>query len=367
MVSTRITELLEGARNCVRGLANVQPGDNVLILVDNNGYAEPLVVEALAIASREAGADVVSAVAREFEPRVEEPPAIIRDAFFAADVVFHVSSHEATLHCRAGRMAIMEYGTKLIPVLTNRADMMCSEWAKFPMDVYWAIVRTVYDMVSRGKTIRVTSPGGTDISSGIHAGHVMGFADEVSGRPGPVGKGDGLFTMFPLGVFGVHPEDPANGVIVYDVLLGIKGLLKEPVRLTIEDHWLTKIEGGEEARWFRKLIDEKKRQGIEGADYFAEIMWGLNPKASMLQGIEDIHLREGQLTRRAGTLHFGIGKGAKGFHWDGVLVRPFSAYIDGEPLIDKGRLTALDDPEVRAIAREFGDPAKLLSEFDLVS
>ena len=361
-MSIRLIELIEGAKNCVRGLANVQKGDNVLILTDNNDFADPLVVQALAVASKEAGADVVCATAREFEPRFEDPPEIIARALLAADVLFHISHHEATLHCKAGRIAMMEYGTKLCPVLANSADIMCSEWARFPLEVYWAIAGKVYDKCLHGNSIRIVSPNGTDISSGM--GQLMGFPVDMSGRPSAMGKGDGDFSMFPLGCFGVYPENPANGLVVCDALLGVKGLLKEPVRLTIENHWLTKIEGGEEAKWFRSLIDEKKRQGINGADYFVEIMWGLNPKASIERGLEYLHLREGELTRRAGTIHFGVGISAKGFHWDGVLVRPFSMYVDGEPIIENGRLLALDDPDVRTLAKEFGDPDKILMEFD---
>lgn len=362
MISIRVTELLEGARNCVRGLANVQKGDNVLILVDNTSFADPLVAEAMAIACNEVGADVVTAVTREFEPRTEEPPEIIKRAFFGSNALFHITQHEATIHARAARVGILEYGMKAIPIIANTADLMASEWARFPTDVYWAVMRKIHAMIQKGKTIRVTSPGGTDISARINPSHGMGFSRDIDGIPGPMGKGDGTFCMFPLGVYGLHPQPPAEGIIVYDSLLGFKGVLKEPVKLTIENQWVSKIEGGEEAVWLQKLIDKKKREGVVDADYFAEIMWGVNPKASLQDGLQDIDVREGQLTRRAGTLHFGLGKGGRGFHWDGVLVKPFSVFIDGEPMIDQGRLTALDDPEVRAIAREFGNPDELLSE-----
>ncbi len=362
MISMRVTELMEAARNCVREFAIVHPGDNVMVLVDNNDFADPLVAEAMAIASREAGADVVCAVTPEFEPRVEEPPEIIKRAFRGASALFHITEHEATIHSRNARVAMIEYGMKAIPIIANTAELMSSEWARFPIELYWAIARKVHEKVETGKRIRVTSPNGTDISAGINPSHVMGIQRDITGRPGPVGKGDGEFSMFPTGVYGLHPNSPASGTIVYDALLGFKGLVKEPVRLTVEDQWLTGIEGGEEARWLKNLIAEKKRQGVDDADYFAEIMWGLNPKASLEQGLQMIDKREGQLTRRAGTLHFGLGKGGRGFHWDGVLVKDFSVFIDNEPIIQNARLMALDDPEVREIARKYGDPDKLLME-----
>lgn len=360
-MSVRILDLMQGARNCVRGCANVQKGENVLILTGNSGFADPLVVEAIALASQEAGADVTVASAREFDPRVEEPPKIIQAAFFNADTVFSITPGEATLHCRTGRMALMEYGAKLIPVVANTAELLASEWAKFPTEIYWAIIRKVYNQVTSGKTIHVKSPKGTDCFAEISHHELMGFSSDEKGIPCPPKPGDGMFTMFPLGVLGMIPQPPAYGILVFDALLGIKGHLREPIRVTMEKQYITNIDGGSEARWFQNLISSKKQKGIE-ADFWIEIMWGLNPKASIERGLELLHLRESETTRRAGTLHFGVGKSGSGFHWDGVLVEPFSVYIDNEPMIENGRLTALDDPEVRAVAKEFGNPDVLLTE-----
>jgi hypothetical protein len=36
--------------------------------------------------------------------------------------------------------------------------------------------------------------------------------------------------------------------------------------------------------------------------------------------------------------------------------------VDGEKLVDRGRLTVLDDPEVRRVAAKYGDPDELLRE-----
>lgn len=358
----KILELMEGARNCVNELVKVQPGERVLILDDLSGFADTLVVQSLGIACKDAGADVTFVTGREFEPRIEDPPKIIENAMHGADVILHVSSHEATLHCRAARIAMLEYGTRIIAVVANNPELMCSEWARFPVDLYFAITRKVHEQVQRGKKIRVIGDNGTDISASIKPAHVMGFSTDDDGIPSPPTHGSGMFTMFPLGVYGVHPFDPAEGVIVYDVLLGLEGLLETKIKVTVKDHYIHSIEGGWEAKWFQKLIDSKKNIGIE-SDYWSEIMWGVNPKASIKRGLKLIHLRESELTRRAGTIHFGVGKGARGFHWDGVLVTPFSVFVDDDiPIIVNGRLQALDDPEIVELASHYGDPSQLLTE-----
>ncbi len=77
---------------------------------------------------------------------------------------------------------------------------------------------------------------------------------------------------------------------------------------------------------------------------------------------------------KAGVVHLAMGTAVGGFtakftkennipfhHKDFVLFRP-TLTVDGEVIIDGGRLTALDDPEIRAIAAKHGDPDKLLKQ-----
>lgn len=351
-------EIMEGARNLI-SYTNLKEGEKVLILTDLSEFAHPLAVEAMGLACKEKGGDVVFASCRWFEPRVEEPSKIIQNAFYASDVLLDFGEREATFHSVTGRTAWFEYGLRIYNVVAHTPELLASEWARFPMPIHFEILRKVDSQVRGKKIIKVTSPNGTEISAGLSDSHIVGGSRDERGLPHPKGF---TMSMLPRGVLGVTPMPPSNGVIVYDALIGFKGLLEEPVTLTVEDSWVTKVEGGPEAQWFRKLLERKKREGIETSNYFTEIMWGLNPKASIKRGLESISFREAELTRRAGTLHCGIGVLGHKFHWDGVLVKPFSLFADGETIIDKGRLTALDDPEVRAIAKEFGDPDDLLSE-----
>ncbi|MDZ4247251.1 MAG: hypothetical protein U1D67_09050 [Dehalococcoidia bacterium] len=359
----QVLELMPGARALVRDYANTQPGEKVLIITDTSGFATPPVVQSIALASKEAGAEVVVITCHNFDPRVEEPPEVVTGAILNSDIVFDLGAHEATIHSRTGRIAVFEYGVKLINVTANTPELLASDWAKFPVELLAHIYRKVFEKVHSGKSIRVTSIGGTDITAGISPSHIMGFSRDEAGFPKyPSPKGVPLLSMWPMGVLGLVPQPPATGVIVFDALLGIKGRLKQPVKITVENNRFTGIHGGEEARWFLNLVQQKKREGIDSADYLVEIMWGLNPRASIERGLELIHLRESELTRRAGTIHFGCGGFGGGFHWDGIIITPFSVFIDGEAIIENGRVKALDLPETRQLAEKLGRPDKLLSE-----
>src|SRR3990172_3598805 len=81
--------------------------------------------------------------------------------------------------------------------------------------------------------------------------------------------------------------------------------------------------------------------------------------------------------RRSGYIHNGFGSpimgqreliGA-GLPWSHIHIHNMFGTLEGHTadgeavrVIDKGHLTALDDPEIRAVASKFGDPDELLRE-----
>ena len=88
-------------------------------------------------------------------------------------------------------------------------------------------------------------------------------------------------------------------------------------------------------------------------------MWGVHPRAG------------GPGTRDASNphlLHFGLGNsipyGGPTFSktWVVLFAQDATLTLDGEPLLDRGRLTVYDAPEVRAVASRFGDPKELLDQ-----
>lgn len=48
-------------------------------------------------------------------------------------------------------------------------------------------------------------------------------------------------------------------------------------------------------------------------------------------------------------------------HTHGLLMKP-TVYVDNEPIIIDGHAVVLDDPEIREIAKKYGDPDELLKE-----
>lgn len=358
----QILELMVGARNLVRDFAQVQPGEEVLIVTDTTGKADPVVLQAVALAIKEVGGKVSIIYVEDFEPRVEEPPKMVQQAIYGCSKVFWACSKEVFLHSKSGMTAMYDYGVSILPIVANTKEIMNSEWARFPIEVFWAIAKKVFEQVRKGTRIRVVGDNGTDLSAGVNSYNLVGLPVLIDPHP-PI-KGTCGHGMFPPGCCGFHPEGDVNGTIVYDLLVGFDGILKEPLKLHVKDHWVADVEGGNEAKWLKDKMKEK----ING-NYLAEIMWGLNPKASLQRGIEEIKYREGELTRRAGTIHFGLGNSMvlggpvySNWHWDGVIISPFTVYIDNNPIIKDGRLLALDDQEIIDLASKYGNPKELLTE-----
>ncbi|MDH5792462.1 MAG: leucyl aminopeptidase, partial [Candidatus Bathyarchaeota archaeon] len=131
-------------------------------------------------------------------------------------------------------------------------------------------------------------------------------------------------------------EGSSEGAIVVDAsipYIGI-GLLREPVRMTVESGFITDIRGGQQADALRRDLEEKDDPNVYS---IAELGVGLNPRSRMTGVMLD---DEGVL----GSAHIGIGTSITlggvvkaAVHYDLVLWRP-TIELDGEAVIEKGEL-----------------------------
>ena len=164
------------------------------------------------------------------------------------------------------------------------------------------------------KECRVTSPAGTDVSVSIE------------GRPSlevtPIKKRGQMMGPLPLWaeVAFAAVEDRTEGTIVVDgVMLGIglPGQVTEPITWKMENGRATAIEGGDDARRLRELID-----GVENADVAGEFAFGTSEMSPFGSPSEK---------GRVGTVHFALGDNHNAYpggqnvcplHLDGVSSTP---------------------------------------------
>jgi 2,5-dihydroxypyridine 5,6-dioxygenase len=192
--------------------------------------------------------------------------------------------------------------------------------------------------MAAAKVMRVTSAAGTDLTirlTGARIGGNLGVARE----PGSLATWPGgICSCFP-------PKNSVNGVLVMDegdINCTFKRYLEKPVRLVIENDFVTAVEGkGLDAELMR---DYFAAWGDANAYGVSHLGWGMNPGARwnslVMYDKGDINCIE----QRAMAGCFLYSTGANPFadrytlgHFD-LPVRHCTITLDGEAVVQEGRL-----------------------------
>jgi hypothetical protein len=299
--------------------AGLQPGEPVLVVVD-----EPLLEQGsqLAATVADAGGEPRLEVWTGERPLEHAPPPVLEAA--AHSLVSYFLAQEP-LGAEAGARF------ELLQLMTGRGgrqifmgfvtpELLAGELSE-PAPELAEKAQRVLDQIGDADTIRLTSPGGTDLTL------------RVGGRPwrsdaGPLEAGRSA--NFPGGEVYVAPySDGADGVLVADVTVPytVEGLVDQPVTMRFENGRVTSIEGGRAAELLRRMVDEAGT----GADVVAELGIGLN---DTITPRGHVMLDE----KAGGTAHVAIGRNTGPYGGDNEA----SIHVDcvfAEPTIEAdGRL-----------------------------
>ncbi|NJD19503.1 MAG: leucyl aminopeptidase [Gemmatimonadetes bacterium] len=317
--------MMKGARKLVSVSADVQPGEDVLIIADGPMQS---VADVLAAAVVERGAEPVVAVIRQRGVDATEPPAAVAAAMKSADVIYSAVSISIT-HTQAMKDALAA-GARAIALTAFTEEMLVSGG----IDADFARVRedcnAVGERLSKAKIARITSAAGTDLTFSVEN-------RRVNVMPGIVGRGQ--LSPVPNAEVNVSPvEGTANGTLVVDAsipYLGI-GLLEQPIRFTVRDGMITEIEGGDPQQ-VETLRSAWRDQADPNVYNIAEMGIGMNPmcrfKGLMLEDegvLGSIHIGTGTNITLGGTVK------ARS-HYDLIMKAP-TLLLDGEVLIQDGQI-----------------------------
>ncbi len=375
------------------GYGATKPNDRVLIAIDS--HYETKMADAIATALRAKGArvDVLRVDVgedREFadddEIRVtirarpwSEEPRRWEGLPWVQDLAER-EHYDLLIHGKGGPTPDTSYRYEQIPWL--RVEHLEQPGTLFPQELHTRINEKTWEKiwtVGRGGKVRLTDPEGTDLTFTLHEAY---FAGERRG-----------FTEQPIRSYGhlhghppqpILPQEDAAGV-----LAATTSHFARPfpgIRLHFEGGRLTAIEGGGGYgdAWRALLTATKNNQypcfPRPGLFWLWELAIGTNPKIGRPSNIH--RLSSGGFEwerRRSGVIHAGVGTRWRGPEeaWAGergILYGHLHVHLlfptfeiqtqSGQTVkvIDHGRLTALDDPDVRALARQHGDPDELLRE-----
>jgi hypothetical protein len=342
-----VLDAIQGAQNCALGIADVKEGESVLIVLHNE--SDQRIAEAIGSVCRGVGARVDLMVVEGPERGAKVSKALAA-AMASSDVIF--------LNMLIQHNDARQNGARVIGLYMKDVRGLTSPGARFPAEIVFKICELATEQWRNAKTMRVTCEHGSDLSAEItKQSHVFGHVSA------PLGPGE--FSNFAGGFGGLclWPDWTGNGVVCFDTVTNFEGKARTPLRWTVSDGRVVGIEGEpEHVRFFEEAIEG----GGTDADHFGEIMIGLCPHAriqfeSMFGGL---YL---ETERHAGVMHCAVGSSTDLYAEDGspkmASVRPAihldcmnlapTIVVDDEVSVDNGRLTVLDDPEIRELAAKY--------------
>jgi hypothetical protein len=374
------------------GYGQTKRGDRVLLAVDT--HYDPDIVQAVATALRERGAhvDVLTVDAgpdRPFDyldeirvtmrrrPWAEEPRRW--EGLPWVEALAEREGYDLLIHGKGGPTPPTPYRYAQFPWMQR--DHFTQGVVIYPQELLAAINQKTWDVIwqkGRGGRIHLTDPEGTDLTYGLHEDYYDGTHYGWEPQPRRV-----------YGHLMAHPTPPLPHADATGVVMGTTSHFSRafrPIRLILDGGQVQSIEGGDAyGDAWRALLEESRHTQYPcfprpGLFYLWEAAIGGHPKIQRPHNIE--YLSSGGFEwerRRSGIIHLGFGtlwrssdeawaaeRGLLYGHLHVHLLFPTLDVIspNGEVtrIIERGRPTAMDDPEVRAIAARYGDPDELLRE-----
>jgi leucyl aminopeptidase (aminopeptidase T) len=308
---------------------NAEPGDDVVIVTDSE--IEESVWAALYAAANERDLDPTVAL---IPPRAEhgnDPTEAAAEAMLNADLCVMVTSTAIT-HSEAGAAA-QHAGVKCIAMDEMTPEILRSGAAGADYEAMQGIAQALGEIYAEGSEMRITSEHGTDVVGDIEDQTYWPIAGKI------VDNETQSICAFPDGEVGVAPDEGSTqGTVVWDTTVHGIGLLDEPIELTVEDGWVTEIEGGREADEYRETLEAAD----ENAWYCAaEFSVGINPDA-------EVSGRMRTDKKVAGAVHIATGANKdlggeiqSDLHIDGTIRYP-DVWVDDRKIVEGGDI--LVDP-----------------------
>ena len=351
-----------GAENVIKSFSlkrspDNKKGENLLIVTDSG--ANELMIKALLNAGQEiAGDDCRIVVAPKTEHAAQEFGENIGEKMKTADAVLLVTSLSRSHSKETVELVHPKHSSEIInsllesPALKNAfpelrkkyssetlakmlSERKMDEASMFPSKSRMiSITNTAREILTEGgalenpiemkeridkfaevmnevEKVKITSKNGTDLILDIK---VQSLAKEtgIIDRPG-------TGSNFPSGEYGGAVDlTETNGVYVADGAIGMIGRPDEPIRLTIENGKVVKIEGGESANKLRDILEKTNKEyqeknpndKITNAFRLAEFSFGMNSKAFRYNKDREKISPDTSLEaeKGLGTIHIALGK-----------------------------------------------------------
>jgi 2,5-dihydroxypyridine 5,6-dioxygenase len=321
----------------------VQPGDDAAILAESQ--SRPILVELADLALQRIGAKPIrvgvptpplatrvpvrSTGASDALQRSAPAIAALRASRFVVDLTVEGLLHAVELP------EILGGGTRVLMISNEHPEIL--ERTR-PDPALEAKVRDGMRALKAAQSMRVTSAAGTDLTIAL-AGARVGGGWGTTAKPGTIAHWPGgLCLAFP-------GKGAVNGTLVMqagDVNLTFKSYLRDTIRLTIADDYITQIDGdGVDAEMMRGYL-----AGWSERDAYAvsHVGWGMNPLArwDALAFYDKRDCNGTELRAFAGNFLYSTGANeVAGRHTLGhfdLPLRGCTVALDGRAVVEQGVL-----------------------------
>ncbi|MFH1647332.1 MAG: hypothetical protein ABID71_06600 [Chloroflexota bacterium] len=359
-----VNDLLE---HCAR----VQPGQEVLILAHLDGlYGGDNLVDAEAISWIQAAVQFRGANASVLwidEPAVPHAwrfPPVVRAAVEASDIFINNSFDICFEEIVEFKQFLWEKKKLMVRNFAVTAPLLCTAWAQTPQELVNEIRYQSSLPIEEGLDWQLTDDNGTHLEGKImpafHPNHPWFTTYSVRREEA------GYYRPWPEWV---HPPirlADTGGVFIFDRMLswwpryiGISPYLDTPIRLTIKNGKIIKIDGGSEADALKRFLTSMKKRLGDGVYDFNALHFGVHPQAQVAphQCPHTIYRRLIEHSHSSNIhVHIGAPEATPDYpYWMHITgdIRTATFKVGDTLVHDRGHLTALDHPAVRAIAARY--------------
>ena len=370
----------------------MQPGEKILVVSDR--MVDPLTTEAFYVAAWRLGASQVDTIVLQGHPELSDPTDLILEIFekpawpawvwdVAADYdriiplayVNPVNLREAVTVPGTGWSIKWAHETNTIFHLmftTHQQRQRLAAAKDYPGELVFALIRKGYETMRKGGRFHLTDPNGTDVTWSV---------DEQAWERYNELWGNIVNNHSPR----LHLMDSPDMQGTFVTTHLHSGRIPR-IELTMQGGKVVEVKGGGKMGDYLRSVYAKYKDiqyplfpdpGVNWVEY---AVWGFYPVPGF-KPTPDIPGIAGSgkmwtynIDLKAGVFHIAVGTTAGGFtakftnghgypfhHKDFVLYRP-TLTVDGQTIIDRGHLLALDAPDIRAIAAKYGDPDTLLKQ-----
>ncbi len=351
--------------------AKVRAGQEILLLAQLDGlYGGDNLVDETAIAwiqaaiqNRGANASIlwIDETAKAHRWRV---PPIVKAALPACDVFINTSFDLVFEEMVELKKFLWDQKIIMVRNFATTAPLLCSAWAQTPYELVSEIRYQAALPLKEGLRFQLSDENGTHLEGAIEPPYNPNhpwFKTYTIRR-----EEAGSYRPWPEWVVPPIYLSNTTGVFIFDSMLswwsryiGISPYFSRSIRLTIEKGRIVTIEGGSEAEALRRFLSAMKDRVGDGVYNFRCLHFGVHPQA-MVSPSQCSHTLYRRLIEHAHSSNIHVHIGAPPptadypywMHCTGDI-RTATFRVGDTVIHDRGYLTALDHPAVRAVAAKY--------------